>query len=297
MGQGGNTLNCLFVNSRSLLCNFKHEELELLCREREVDILGVTETWLHAGVGTGEIDIEGFNVYRRDRGEIKGGRGGGVLLYIRKELKSRVCDFNSGFKCEGLVCEIGDINRDGLYVGIFYRPPNAEEGENEEVFRLIRKISNKAVVIMGDFNYPGINWEGMESDNNGERFFQLVSDCFLFQHVKSPTRGQNILDLVLTSEEGMVEGVKVDEPLVTSDHRIAYFKLSYAIDRGVDNYNSRSLNFHKADYGNINRELGDVNWEYEFCDLSAQDMWNKFLCIVNLIVNKCAFCKESRQGS
>jgi hypothetical protein len=36
---------------------------------------------------------------------------------------------------------------------------------------------------MGDFNYPGINWETFESNNHGQAFRDLVMENFLIQHV------------------------------------------------------------------------------------------------------------------
>ena len=91
----GGELNCLLVNARSILAHLRIEELGQLCKERDLDIVGVVETWLHAGVGNGEINIEGYNVYRRDRDELKEQRAGGIMLYVKKSIKSKLCNFNS----------------------------------------------------------------------------------------------------------------------------------------------------------------------------------------------------------
>ena len=61
------------------------------------------------------------------------------------------------------------------------------------------------VLIMRDFNFPGINWVTLEADVTGSKFLDFTQDCFLIQHVLKPTRYDNILDLVLSSEENMVE--------------------------------------------------------------------------------------------
>jgi len=61
---------------------------------------------------------------------------------------------------------------------------------------------------MGDFNYPNINWATFDCGRIAEPFLDLVQDCFLTQHVYVPTRVYNILDLVLTSECGMVDKYK-----------------------------------------------------------------------------------------
>ena len=65
---------------------------------------------------------------------------------------------------------------------------------------------------MGDFNYPNIKWdsESTESNTVEEKCIENIGDNFLFQHITMPTRGRlgnksNILDLILTNEEGMIE--------------------------------------------------------------------------------------------
>ena len=72
---------------------------------------------------------------------------------------------------------------------------------------------NKNVVIAGDFNYKNIDWENQFA-TNGHRhladFIDTLQECFLFQCVTDQTRqheleASNILDLVLSSEEGTVK--------------------------------------------------------------------------------------------
>jgi hypothetical protein len=75
-------------------------------------------------------------------------------------------------------------------------------------------------LIMGDFNYPGVNWDTMSSDSKGSEFLDLVQDLYLVQHVHKPTRENNILDFVVTSEQNMVEDLVVKEHLANSDHNI-----------------------------------------------------------------------------
>ncbi len=53
---------------------------------------------------------------------------------------------------------------------------------------------------MGDFIFPGIDWISHSSIGLGEKFWKVVDDCFLTQHVLWGTRDGNTLDLVLSSE-------------------------------------------------------------------------------------------------
>ena len=53
----------------------------------------------------------------------------------------------------------------------------------------------------------------------------LAGDCFLIQHVSVPTRNNNILDLVMTTEATMVENTQVIEHFCNSDHNTVIWDL------------------------------------------------------------------------
>jgi len=105
-------------------------------------------------------------------------------------------------------------------VGVCYRSQNAECDEISQQYSTIEKASKSQVLIMGDSNYPNIDWATFDCDRIAEPFLDLVQDCFLTQHVHVLTRINNILDLVLTSECGMVDEVQIKEHFTTSDHSI-----------------------------------------------------------------------------
>ena len=63
-------LNIQHINAQSLLGNF--DNLELLMKENNVDIMCVSETWLYPTLQSSFINIPEHSVYCCD-----GGRGGG----------------------------------------------------------------------------------------------------------------------------------------------------------------------------------------------------------------------------
>ena len=71
---------------------------------------------------------------------------------------------------------------------------------------------------MGDFNFPEIKWESDEASGNEGKFLECIQDLFFTQHVLLSTRGDNILNLVMSNEEGLVENLTVGEPFGTSDY-------------------------------------------------------------------------------
>jgi len=64
---------------------------------------------------------------------------------------------------------------------------------------------------MGDFNYPKINWSTLDSDSDppSTAVRDLILDNYLDQHVREPTRENNILDLIISSNESIVSEIKI----------------------------------------------------------------------------------------
>ena len=67
---------------------------------------------------------------------------------------------------------------------------------------------------MGDFNHGHVQWKSLDSAGGDAHECLLpTQDCFLTQHVLEPTRGGNVLDLILFSQNELVDNVKVRQPL------------------------------------------------------------------------------------
>ena len=59
---------------------------------------------------------------------------------------------------------------------------------------------------MDDFNHGHIQWISLESAGGiDHQFLLLTQDCFLTQHVLETTRGGNVLDLMLSSQNELVD--------------------------------------------------------------------------------------------
>ena len=64
------------------------------------------------------------------------------------------------------------------------------------------------------------------SYTEGNRLLEFVRNKFLHQWVDKPTRGDNILDIVLTTEDNLVSNISVGEKLGKSDNRIVRFEIN-----------------------------------------------------------------------
>ena len=114
-----------------------------------------------------------------------------------------------------------------------YQSQEADENELGEMFGSIKLVcdTNRSILVMGDFNYPDINWNTLMADINGNKFLKLVRDCYLEQHVSVPTRGNNILDLILTTEMPNKDPISMLPPVDNSDHDVLLFSIDCSISQ------------------------------------------------------------------
>ena len=101
-------------------------------------------------------------------------------------------------------------------------------------------MKSSHLMIMGDLNYPGIEWSTMRSTGSMQEseFLESFRDWFLFQHSSQPTHYRaeqraNILDVVKTNEEGMVDDLEIGEPVGRSDHVVLSWSLKCYADSTV----------------------------------------------------------------
>ena len=71
---------------------------------------------------------------------------------------------------------------------------------------------------MGDFNNPGVDWLSGDCRGTfleGALFEECLEDNFYEQYVREPTKGGNILDLVITNELDLIGDLGVDNNFIT----------------------------------------------------------------------------------
>ena len=96
-----------------------HHLYNFVCKDNKYDIIALTETHLSNDIDDDELGFEGFTLFRLDRNR----HGGGVLLYCRNELHSRILSPLSNEHMEMLWVE-NSVGKYKIIFGICYRPPN-----------------------------------------------------------------------------------------------------------------------------------------------------------------------------
>ena len=207
----------LLLNGRSILPAASKEskwklpyiQLTIIDNDPQPPVLalGIIETWLTESVSEAQSELKGFQCIRSDRDSRK---GGGCALYLHsKVVPSHQISFSDNSN-----------NMVAVYVeslhtifAVVYRPPDSPDSDFSNCMDKLQEMINdhskddrhSDVYVIGDFNMPVFNWEESAVSTNPpngayQRLMTFLEVNFLTQVVKEPTRGPNILDLILTSK-------------------------------------------------------------------------------------------------
>eukprot|EP00794_Sanderia_malayensis_P016301 gene16301-17938_t len=277
-----NKLRCFYTNSDSLMN--KRIELQAVIVSDCPDIICITEFApknTSTPIQEVELQIEGYDMFSNIN-KLKRG----VLIYTRKNLKPTLSTAEDVWESnEACWCEIKLKDGDKLLIGCIYRSPNSVDTNNDKMMNNIKEICEKTaythLLVCGDFNIPEIDWIEEVSQTTPNhlafKFLECIRDCYLCQHVKSPThsrrnQAEHILDLVLTNEDGMIEDIQYDAPLGKSDHLVLKFNfLCYSENK--EEIASKLL-YHKGNYKQMNEELASHSWEEELKHMNIEESWN-----------------------
>ena len=109
-------LKCFYTNANSVVGKIQ----ELRQRIDGRDIVGIVESWATNKINDAELSIDGYNMYRLDRGNKK---GGGLILFINDRIRSSLCTgmMSGGFE-ESIWCNV-DTDAGRILIGMCYRSP------------------------------------------------------------------------------------------------------------------------------------------------------------------------------
>ena len=219
-------ISILNVNCQSLPA--KRETFLHLINDTNPDIIIGSESWLSEEHSSNEcFPTETYQVERRDR---LNDPHGGVFIAAKRALVL-VRESNLETECELLWCKIQITGCKILHIGAYYRPHVGDENSLQELEKSLSLLNPAHDILLGgDFNFPGWDWKNKTLrtcpfPTLHHQFGDLLDDKGLTQIVE-PTRGHNILDLVITNNPTRVCQVKVlpgisdhDCPMIDLDIR------------------------------------------------------------------------------
>ena len=260
-----------FTNAQSI--NNKIHELRAIITVMEPDIVAITESWTNEMIGNELLVIDGFEmVVREDRKDTEGGRGGGILVYARKELNVWREDGPPGFN-QGATVKV-KCGCEDVALHVIYRSPNSKKNNDASLNEWV-KCRNGINVIIGDLNYPDIDWFTGTAGSRGRDFFEAASEAFFEQYVTEATHvSGNLLDLILCNRGEIINTVTMEGKIGKSDHEIISFELG--IDEKRTKNQRKSFNYKRANFKEMRAAISSIDWKAVMQDLGVNDAW---LCI------------------
>ena len=238
----------------------------------------ITESWINEnllGDRLQDYNITNYDMFVYQR---KTKMGGGILVYIKTELRPLVIsNFNICEEVESLWVDIHPrINLNSkIRVGAFYRPPNQSRQTDLAMIEEIERGISKNTIILGDFNLPKLVKDSSSNTYETTLFKDNFDELFLTQHVFQPTRNDEILDLILTNNENLIGKVAYGETIGNSEHVIIRFNIKRKFKRACSRLNI-TPNFANGDYQAIRLFLRRIQWTNIFEGKTVSEMWNIF---------------------
>ena len=208
-----------------------------------------------------------------------------MVIYIEQPLlvdEDSMLKFSNGV-CELLIIKIKEIN---MHIATVYRPPDTSATEFSECLNKMKEyFTNDTVhdkiMLLGDFNLPFLKWK--EYDNSiipciqtggttdqrhqAENLIEFTNNMFLEQTVMNPTRAHNVLDLIFTNDEDLINISLISDTSI-SDHRMICATININNDNAPcdtePECDSRLGNFSfwsdRSDWNAVNDSLAQINW-------------------------------------
>ena len=268
--------------------------LEELCTSQNISFICVCESHLNPTIRDAEVKMNGFVLHRTDRSG--GRRKGGVAVYVKEcaSWNAEVVISYSNSVVEMLGIYIREQN---LLIIIIYRPPECE-------YRYFKDSLNKMniflsslpaplpeIIIAGDLNLPHVDWATVTTTDaptverlQAALLKDTMEDWCLSQYVRCPTRGRNILDVVISNNVNLIANITT-EVTTHSDHRFLVVETNIstcqkaAVKRKDEQSPFDELNFHsdRVDWFALQEELSSVPWVEEMRGKSVDEKHDFFI--------------------
>ena len=207
-GNNPSDLAIFHVNIRSLNRNGDALIAYLSTLHLKFNIICLTETWMNEN----SIDnfFPNYNSYMSTR---QNRVGGGVAIYVNKQLKSSLIhELTSNTEhIESVFINISCSDKK-ILIGTIYRPPNSNTDNFCNFFsaNLMPQITNNTnITICGDFNLDLLN---LHDSAPSSSFYNLVNTMSLLPTIRKPTRitdsSCTLIDNIITNYfEDFVAGI------------------------------------------------------------------------------------------
>ena len=152
------------------------------------------------------------------------------------------------------------------------------------------------IIVTGDFNFPFMDWKNhggnvylnklkgnikKEDRSQANILLDMMDTYALIQEISEPTRGKNILDLLMTNNSEMIMRVNII-PIALTDHKLIRadlkldpikHKMNDTSQEGI--FSGLNLYSNNINWDEINQEIQKVDWENILDNVMPDEMLDK----------------------
>jgi hypothetical protein len=235
----------------------KFDELKntILCNKPMIDICGFTESFLTNITPDACLNVDGYNMYRKDRVTRA---GGGIIVYVSEKWNIIRRDELESEELETMWLEITFSKSKSLFLCYVYRPPNSPVTWFDSFGDQLERAAqfNCETILIGDFNIDAMS-------NNASRIYDQWNDIIninnFTQVVTEPTRiterTSTIIDHIYVQNTEHVKEVLVPQ-ISVSDHFAVCLTWK---KRGFYNNSAKFITYRNMNKFNENMFIDDLN--------------------------------------
>ncbi|KAK3088908.1 hypothetical protein FSP39_025302 [Pinctada imbricata] len=240
-------------------------------------------------IKSSEIFTDQYQAFRNDRGTL----GGGVFVLVHNSI---VATEQPQYvtNCEINWVKIKLQHTKNLLIGSFYMPHRSKNTleELEKSLQLVTNDKNNNIILAGDFNCPDISWNtlSLKSSSSDKEIqsmlINLTTQEGLTQVHDEATRGENLLDLIFTTNPSLVKtssnipGISVHAIIVTDVDAKPYYQKQNP---------RKAYQWSKANWEGVYTDLDNLTSEIESLDKQGtpiNNLWNKFKNAIHSSLDK-----------
>ena len=271
------------LNIRSLVKNI--DQFRIYSHNCKFDIICLSETMLDGTIQDYEVNVNGYEVIRKDRNR----NGGGVAIYIRNCISYKLRPDLDHANLESITIEIFKPKAKSFLINTWYRPPGTSLDLFSDYEECITKMDyeNKEVITIGDFNCDWNNLGERTISPQTKRIVDLAQTFQYEQLIKESTRitetSSTLIDLAFSNKPELIIDSGV-EHIGISDHSMIYVCRKVSIPRKEP----KIVNTRQYKYFEINAFRSDLNEIFQIQSnlTNPNILWeewkSKFLAVADL---------------
>ena len=288
---GKRGLKIFHQNINGLLAKVDKLRLFMKDTRKEIQVMGLSESHCNPRILTDQLLIDGYSIERKDRGN---GKGGGILCYIRNDLKwQRRYDLEVD-NIECIWVEIFFVSSKSILICIAYKPPESStylDNNFATKFNEMLEVGvneNKETIIAGDLNCNYLIKNDQREIKDALRLngFKQVID--------RPTRitatSKTLIDIIATTHPNRIER-SIVEANSLSDHDVT------GVVRKLHCVKFKPRKIYCRDYTKFNisefkEDLHNASWDPVSMQLDFNSAWINFKSLISSIIDKHAPMKQ-----